>query len=68
MCNGYKEGQSMGNKFDLLGKAETNQTPVGLYGAGKYGRITLANIRRKYPRMNVQCFVDDNYYLKLLCG
>lgn len=50
----------MKNNLDLLGQAENSQIPVALYGAGKYGRIALTNIRKKYPRMKVKCFIDDD--------
>ena len=33
---------------------------VALYGAGKYGRIVLSNIRKYVPKLEVVCFIDDN--------
>ncbi len=34
--------------------------PVVLYGAGKYGRIALANIRKYIPKLNIKYYVDDD--------
>lgn len=34
--------------------------PVVLYGAGKYGRQALENIRKYFPCMNIKYFIDDN--------
>lgn len=31
-----------------------------LYGAGKYGRQALVNIKKNFPNANVKYFVDDN--------
>lgn len=50
----------MEKKVDFLGQAEADRIPVALYGAGKYGRIALTNIQKKYPNINIQCFVDDD--------
>lgn len=33
---------------------------VVLYGAGKYGRQALENIRKYYPQMKIKYFIDDN--------
>lgn len=33
---------------------------AALYGAGKYGRNALDNIRKYLPQLNVVCFLDDN--------
>lgn len=33
---------------------------VALYGAGKYGRAALENIRRYMPQLRIVCFLDDN--------
>ncbi len=33
---------------------------VILYGAGKYGRIALKNIRLKYPKACIRYSVDDD--------
>ncbi len=45
---------------NLLEYAESSHIPAALYGAGKYGRIALANIRKRYPLLEVKCFIDDN--------
>lgn len=33
---------------------------AALYGAGKYGKAALENIRRYLPTLNIVCFLDDN--------
>lgn len=33
---------------------------IALYGAGKYGRNALENIRKYLPQLKVVCFLDDN--------
>lgn len=33
---------------------------VVLYGAGKYGKIALENIKKYLPQLEVLCFIDDN--------
>lgn len=33
---------------------------VALYGAGKYGRNALENIRKYLPQLEIVCFLDDN--------
>ena len=45
---------------NLLEYAESSHIPAALYGAGKYGRIALANIRKRYPLLEVKYFIDDN--------
>lgn len=52
----------MNNKkaAELLEGAEINQTPVVLYGAGKYGKIALFNIKIRWPKINIVYFLDDN--------
>lgn len=37
-----------------------NDQDVVLYGAGKYGKQALDNIRKYYPDMNIKYFIDDN--------
>ena len=34
--------------------------PLVLYGAGKYGRQALENIRKYFPHLMVKYFIDDN--------
>lgn len=48
------------DEAELLRHLESERVPVALYGAGKYGRIALENIRRDFPNMRVICFLDDN--------
>lgn len=50
-----RKGFERMNMFTLEG-----ESPVVLYGAGKYGRAALANIRKHYPGADVRYFVDDN--------
>lgn len=33
---------------------------IALYGAGKYGRNALHNIRKYFPMIEIICFLDDN--------
>lgn len=33
---------------------------VALYGAGKYGRNALQNIKKHFPQLEIICFIDDN--------
>ena len=40
--------------------SELNCNKVALYGAGKYGRIALSNVRKYMPKIEVVCFIDDN--------
>lgn len=55
-----KEKHRMKNNVNLLKQAENRQMPVMLYGAGKYGRIALDNIKRQYPQIKIKCFIDDD--------
>lgn len=45
---------------DMLKLAGSDGTNVVLYGAGKYGRIALCNIRLKYPEIKIKYFIDDD--------
>lgn len=45
---------------DILKRIELDKTDVVLYGAGKYGRIALHNIKMRYPQINIRYFVDDD--------
>lgn len=46
--------------INLLESANRNGDSVILYGAGKYGRIALKNIRSKYPKVCIRYFADDD--------
>ncbi len=37
-----------------------SEEPLVLYGAGKYGKQALKNIRTYFPTLNVRYFIDDN--------
>lgn len=37
-----------------------NGQKVALYGAGKYGKIALENIKKYLPQLEIVCFLDDN--------
>lgn len=39
---------------------EIGNQSVVLYGAGKYGRQAFQNIRKYFPELNVEAFIDDN--------
>lgn len=50
----------MKNNAELMAWAESNHIPIALYGAGKYGKIALANMKIKYPKIHIACFIDDD--------
>lgn len=39
---------------------QLNGKRVSLYGAGKYGKIALNNIKKYLPQLEIVCFLDDN--------
>lgn len=39
---------------------EIGERAVVLYGAGKYGRVALENIKKHFPNLNIKYFIDDN--------
>ncbi len=39
---------------------KVGEEPLVLYGAGKYGKYALENIRRYFPKADIRYFVDDN--------
>lgn len=39
---------------------EIGNRSVVLYGAGKYGRQAYQNIKKYFPNLNVEAFIDDN--------
>lgn len=43
---------------NLRGEVSCNR--VALYGAGKYGKIALHNIKKYLPQLDIICFLDDN--------
>lgn len=49
------------NKIEMVRIAnQIGDAPVVLYGAGKYGRIALANIKKYIPNLNIKYYVDDD--------
>lgn len=49
------------NKTEMIRIAnQIGNLPVVLYGAGKYGRIALANIKKYIPQLDIKYYVDDD--------